>query len=90
MKAIATLLIFLFVGTNLLAQSETVVSAKDEKKALKQAEKLLRGTNFSQLAMKYSDDPGSAVCTSVRLGCFDATARRNIRASSYRFWLLPH
>ncbi len=61
---VITLSIFLLAGAEILAQTNETASAKDEKKALKQAQKLrkrlLKGADFHQLAEKFSDDPGSA------------------------------
>jgi parvulin-like peptidyl-prolyl isomerase len=59
-----TLSIFLLASTDLLSQTNETASAKQEKKALKQAQKLrkrlLKGADFHQLAEKFSNDPGSA------------------------------
>jgi len=56
--------IFLLASADLLAQTNETALAKQEKKALKQAQKLrkrlLKGADFHQMAEKFSDDPGSA------------------------------
>ena len=63
MKIVVVLLILLSVELDVFAQFETQASAKEERKALRQVKKLrkrlLRGADFSRLAKKFSDDPGS-------------------------------
>ena len=64
MKSFLFAFCLIVASFSVVAQPTEKSSAKNQKKALKQAQKLrkrlLKGADFHQLAEKFSDDPGSA------------------------------